>query len=193
MTALASTDVWVTVNPRDRDIGHGALSKCMGVAVIRFGDGILTYPSGGIPLPHIGHFGLQREMGIGLIEQPPGDGYEYRYDRENHKIKIFTSAGFTPAGTVSQPVFTGEALAVHSHAHTVADGTGGNAVTLNTDHLEATGGGTLTSSETSGGTPAGTVSQPTFAGAAVEAAGLAELDPAVTPAATTLRMLFVGE
>jgi len=75
-------------------------------------------------------------MGIGLIEQPPGDGYEYRYDRENHKIKIFTSAGFTPAGTVSQP---------------------------------------------------------TFAGAAVEAAGLAELDPAVTPAATTLRMLFVGE
>jgi len=37
------------------------------------------------------------------------------------------------------------------------------------------------------------VSQPTFTGAAVAAAALAELDSAVTPAATTLKMLFVGE
>lgn len=193
MTALASTDVTVTVNARDKDIGHGALSKFMGIATIAFGDGALTYPTGGVPLPAIGLFGLQRQVDIGLIESPYGDGYVYKYDPTNHKILIYTSAGVTPAGTVSQPTFTGSALATHAHTHTVVDGTAGNAVTLNTDHLEATGGGTLTGSSVSGGTPAGTVSQPTFTGTPVAAAALAEMANGTAVAATTLKMLFVGE
>lgn len=107
MTALASTDVTVTVNSRDKDIGHGALSKFMGIASIVFGDGALTYPTGGIPLPAIGRFGLQRQVDIGVVEPPSGDGYVYKYDRTNHKVLIYTAAGFTPSGTVSQPTFTG--------------------------------------------------------------------------------------
>ena len=193
MTALASSDVTVTVGVRDRDIGRGGMSKCLGVAQIAFGDGALTYPTGGIPLPAIGNFGLLRQMDFGALEPPPGDGYVYKYDRENHKILIYTSAGFTPEGTVSQPTFTGDALAGHTHDHSVTDGTSGNAVTFNSDHLEASGGGTLTSGSESGGTPAGTVSQPAFTGSAVAAGALAELDSAVAPAATTLRMLFLGE
>lgn len=191
MTALASTDVTVTMNARDRDIGHGALGKNMGIASVAFGDSALTYPTGGIPLPAIGSFGMQRQLDIGIIEQPPGDGYVYKYDRTNHKIKIYTSAGITPAGTIAS-TFTGSALATHAHTNTVTDGTAGNAVTLNTDHLEATGGGTLTNSSVSGGTPAGTVAS-VLTGAAIAAAALAELSSAVAPAATTLRMLVVGE
>lgn len=156
MTALASTDVVVTMNARDRDMGHGALSKFMGIASLSFGDGALTYPTGGIPLPAIGRFGLQRQMDMGIIEQPPGDGYLYKYDRDNHKLLIYTSAGG------------------HTHTHAVTDGTAGNAVTFNSDHLEASGGGELTSS------PA-------------DASALAELADTVAPAATTLKMLIVGE
>lgn len=159
MTALASTDVTVTVNSRDKDIGHGTLSKFLGVASIAFGDAALTYPTGGVPLPAIGRFGLQRQVDIGIVEPPAGDGYVYKYDRENHKILIYTAAGFTPAGTIP-----------------VTDGTAGNAVTFNTDHLEATGGGDLT-----------------LAGTPVPAAALAELADTEAPAATTLKMLFVGE
>ena len=115
MTALASTDVTVTVNSRDKDIGHGALSKFMGIATIAFGDAALTYPTNGVPLPAIGRFGLQRQVDIGIVEPPPGDGYVYKYDRTNHKIVIYTAAGGTPTGTVSQPTFTGSSLAGHTH------------------------------------------------------------------------------
>jgi len=119
MTALASTDVTVTVNSRDKDIGHGALSKFMGVASIAFGDAALTYPTGGVPLPAIGRFGLQRQVDIGIVEPPSGDGYVYKYDRANHKVLIYTSAGLTPAGSIAS-AFTGSALA--GHAHDLTDG-----------------------------------------------------------------------
>ena len=139
MTALASTDVTVTMNARDRDIGHKGLDKFMGIASIVFGDGALTYPTGGVPLPAIGNFGLQRQVDIGIIEPPYGDGYVYKYDRTNHKILIYTAAGGTPTGTVSQPTFTGAA---------------------------ATPTGAVAAPTFAGvaATPTGTVSQPTFAG-----------------------------
>jgi len=142
MTALASTDVTVTVNSRDKDIGHGALSKFLGIATIAFGDAALTYPTGGVPLPAIGLFGLQRQVDIGLVEPPYGDGYVYKYDRTNHKMLIYTSAGFTPAGTISQPTFTGVA---------------------------ATPTGTVSQPTFTGvaATPTGTVSQPTLSGDAL--------------------------
>ena len=125
MTALASTDVTVTVNSRDKDIGHGALSKFMGIATIAFGDGALTYPTGGVPLPAIGRFGLQRQVDIGLVEPPYGDGYVYKYDRTNHKIVMYQQkdpadtggadialpelgTGVTPAATTLKMLFVGE-------------------------------------------------------------------------------------
>lgn len=114
MTALASTDVTVTVNSRDKDIGHGALSKFMGIATIVFGDGALTYPTGGVPLPAIGQFGLQRQVDIGLIEQPSGDGYVYKYDRTNHKIRIYQNVDPADTGGADTPLVemgTGEAPA----------------------------------------------------------------------------------
>jgi hypothetical protein len=107
MTALASIDVTVTVNPRDKDIGHGALSKFMGIASLSFGDGALTYPTGGIPLPAIGRFGLLRQVDIGVVEPPPGDGYVYKYDRANHKIRIYgqgVTTGSTAASTSANGV-----------------------------------------------------------------------------------------
>ncbi len=77
------------------------------------------------------------------------------------------TSGGTPAGTVSAPTFTGDALATHTHTIPVTAGTAGDAVTNNAGTLESTGGQDLTTSATSGGTPAGTNSAPTFTGSAL--------------------------
>lgn len=91
------------------------------------------------------------------------------------------SAG-TPAGTVSQPTFTGNTLANHHHDAPVAVvgttgyvlnifGVGGNysAQAKFTVAADSTGSlsGCQTSTESIGLTPAGTVSQPTFTGNAL--------------------------
>jgi len=104
MTALAATDVTVTLGVRDRDIGRRGMSKNMAIPTILFGDGALTYPAGGIPLPAIGKFGFQRQIDFGSIEQPPGDGLIYKYDRANHKLRVYSqgvTTGSTAASTAS--------------------------------------------------------------------------------------------
>lgn len=78
---------------------------------------------------------------------------------------------YTPAGTVSAPTFTGDALAGHSHTIPVTAGTAGDAVTNNGGTLESTGGEDLTTSSNSAGTPAGTNSVPIFTGAAASLSG----------------------
>lgn len=125
MTALASTDVTVTVNSRDKDIGHGALSKFMGIATIAFGDSSLTYATGGVPMPAIGTFGLQRQVDFAAIMPPSGDGYVYKYDSTNNKILIYQGKdpgdtggadvplqeytnGGAPAATTLKMLFVGE-------------------------------------------------------------------------------------
>ncbi|MBU2549027.1 MAG: hypothetical protein KKB20_11475 [Proteobacteria bacterium] len=99
MADLTSADVVVVVQPPDRDVGHGALMKNLTLARITFGDGALTYPAGGIPLPGIGSFGFLRQLQFVAI-QGAADGFVYKYDPDNHKLKIFTQGlvtGSTPA------------------------------------------------------------------------------------------------
>jgi hypothetical protein len=100
MAAILSTDVTVSVATDKRDIAHGAAQKNISIADVTFGDGSLTYPSGGVPLPAIGEFGFQREIQLGLIEEAPANGFHYKFDRENHTIKIFTQ-GVTTSSTAA--------------------------------------------------------------------------------------------
>ncbi len=74
---------------------------------------------------------------------------------------VFTAAAYTPAGTISAPTFTGDALATHTHS-----------IPAGTD----SGGGT--SGATSGGTPAGTISAPVFTGTAASLTGTVSYAPA---------------
>jgi len=101
MPAIESSDVTVTISGRDKDIGHGALRKNMTIAGVAFGNGTLTYPTGGVPLPTIGNFGFQRQIDFGAIEEDPGDGFHYKYDRENHKILIYTMGVVTGSTAVA--------------------------------------------------------------------------------------------
>lgn len=92
------------------------------------------------------------------------------------------SAG-TPSGTVSQPTFTGSALGTHQHElpmqtvnntterftdpATFGTGTSRAAISTVTTTPDTTSAPVAMSQAVSAGTPAGTVSQPTFTGAAM--------------------------
>lgn len=89
MANLAATDVTVTLPSRDRDIGHGPLMKNITIATVTFGDGSLTYPAGGVPMPAIGDFGFQREVQIALPMASALDIYNYKYDKTNNKLGMY--------------------------------------------------------------------------------------------------------
>jgi hypothetical protein len=97
MTALASTDVTVSISNRDKDFGHGRLGKNITIADLTFGNGALTYATGGVPLPEIARLGFHKAISFGAIEES-ADGFVYKFDRANHKLKIFTQ-GFTTGST----------------------------------------------------------------------------------------------
>lgn len=110
MTALAATDVSVSISSRDLDfINAGASTKKFVIADITFGDGSKTYPTGGVPLPAIGNFGFRRQIAMGVVEQPASNGFIYKYDRANHKIKIFTQ-GFRTGPTAAAAAENGAKL-----------------------------------------------------------------------------------
>lgn len=97
MAEIVSTDVAVSIPPAGRDL-IPAGPKLMSLAEITFGDGALTYPTGGVPLPEIGQFGIKCELQRLFVQQPVANGFVYKYDAENHKIKIYTQ-GFTTGST----------------------------------------------------------------------------------------------
>jgi hypothetical protein len=89
MANLAASDVTITLNTRDRHV-LGGLRLSQGS--LAFGDGSATYPNGGVPMPAIGSFGMNKEVSMFDIVDASGDGLIYRYDQANRKIKIFTPA-----------------------------------------------------------------------------------------------------
>ena len=112
MTALASTDVTVAIPVQERDIAPES-PKLQSMATLTFGDGSLTYPSGGVPLPDKSQFGFKRAIEIGLIEQASANAGEHRYDRTNHKIRIFEAGteltgGAAPAARSIKVLFIGQ-------------------------------------------------------------------------------------
>lgn len=177
-----------------------------------------SYPTGGYALTGTALVG----SGITLLGvqfmggNNVAGGYQYAYDNVNKKLMVFRAGGFTPAGTVAAPTFTGSALGTHNHTFTgtelaahdhtipVTTGTAGDAVTNNAGVLESTGGQDLTSSSdtagtpagtnaaTSGGTPAGTNSAPAFTGTAVAAGALVQVANAVNLSTVKIRVFAIG-
>lgn len=89
MAYLAATDITTTLNAGDRHV----LGKIkMGIGTLAFGNGALQYPYGGIPAPANGIFGFNKAVSAISLLSPSSIGYSFRYDRTNHKIKIFAQA-----------------------------------------------------------------------------------------------------
>lgn len=85
MADIASTDVTYTlVDQRIQDSGlrHRQFK-------IEFGDGVLTYPAGGVPLDN-DKLGVPNDnVSLILYDSEDGDGFLYKYDRDDNKIRIY--------------------------------------------------------------------------------------------------------
>lgn len=153
-----------------------------------------SYATGGVVFPKE-IAGISRI--IGMIPIAGGAGYVFEFvpatASAEAKIKIYRSAGFTPAGTNGTSAVTGTAAAqtftgsaLGTHTHTVPSGTDG-------------AGGTT--GATSGGTPAGTngtsavtgtAAAQTFTGTAVAAGAMVEVANGVNLAAVDPTFLIIG-
>lgn len=96
MTDLASSDVTVTV------LRRWSQGKTRRSSVrITFGDGSLTYPSGGVPLPAFSSFGLKRRLDYLLLSDAgSASGLVWKYDKANHKLTAFEGSGDTVEGAL---------------------------------------------------------------------------------------------
>lgn len=85
MADIASTDVTITVQEKRIE---GARKRAR--VKIAFGDGALTYPSGGVPLPAYGQFGMKRFLEyIVLTDSDDATGIVWKFDQENKKLRAF--------------------------------------------------------------------------------------------------------
>jgi len=197
MAEIAITDVVTTISLQDMDYSQQGRVKSF--PTIAFGGGGLKYDTYGIPVPDFKKFGMKKVVKRLRIEQPP-DGYEYRYDKTPRvanpvapygTIRIFGSAGFTPAGSI--------AVADHTHDMKVIGG-----ITADEDVGVLASGPTLgklaatdrtivgADSATKGGVVAKTGLTATLTGTAVAAAALVELGNVVVPA-TVLELEVIGQ
>ena len=114
MTAIAAADVTVAAKAGCEDIAPKS-HKRMGLFDVTFGDGSLTYPTGGVPLPAIGVFGFKKQVQFGLAQQPVANGFLYKYDPATHKVKIYTQ-GVTTGATAATTVDANGAKVLNSAA-----------------------------------------------------------------------------
>ncbi len=85
MADIAAGDVTYTLlNKEVADSGMRVFRM-----TIAFGDGALTYPSGGIPLT-AAKMGCPNEIrSVDLFSPASANGYVYKYSQSNNKIRIY--------------------------------------------------------------------------------------------------------
>lgn len=123
MAAITSSDVTVTVAAGDREIAGGGAFKNLTLATVVFGNATLTYPTGGVPLPAIGSFGLRGGIDAAILIPPSGDGFVYKYDKTNHKILIY-SQGIRTGSTAVDACGTGALIEDSASAETAVRASG---------------------------------------------------------------------
>jgi hypothetical protein len=163
MTAIASTDVIVTITSRERS---GKQVKVLGT--IAFGDGSLTYPSGGVPLPAKSYFRLSSISRMNLTGDS-ASGYVFKYDYANHKITVFNTNTHAHDFLVKGGTAAASTDALNIKTAIVGKEAATDATALGAD--SATKGGVL----------------------AAAAGAMAALGTAITPAAITLYFEAYGK
>jgi hypothetical protein len=129
MSAIAASGVTFSVSGRsgamsiDEDGTRYKKIKCV------FGDGTSTYPSGGIPLSGLSSWGFPYTIGdVMIMDSSNGDGYIYKWDAVNNKIRIYY-----PVGThthdlklVNAAVSDGSTTRVNAGTNAIGANTGSN-------------------------------------------------------------------
>src|SRR3972149_5325313 len=119
MPAIAAANVTYTITSRER-IGRLKTIECS----IAFGDAALTYPAGGVPLT-LASLGLARNIKhINISDSSNGDGFVYKWDKTNNKIRIYVQGvtlSAAGAGTPDDyPVTAGVGVSTISFSAVVA-------------------------------------------------------------------------
>lgn len=84
MPDIASTDVTYTIV--DEQKVQGRRLTQLDAA---FGDGVLTYPSGGVPLDKT-KMGTPNEIiELNIVDAANANGLVYKYDKANNKLRIY--------------------------------------------------------------------------------------------------------
>lgn len=95
MADMGTSDVAVTVQPtvvfphNPWIEGEHRYAQCS----LSFGDGALTYPTTGVPMPGFTKFGLSRNMELLTIVDQAGTPYTLKYDRVNNSIRMYDPGG----------------------------------------------------------------------------------------------------
>lgn len=103
MADITAADVVVTQTHDDEDYSGQRMNRMY--PIIAFGNGILTYPATGVPLPDKIKFRLKSFVKRLFIERPPA-AYDYVFDATNWSIRIYVRAtgaelsGAVPATTL---------------------------------------------------------------------------------------------
>lgn len=85
MAAIGASDVSYAVSFRKKKES----SQVEQVVAISFGDGVKTYPAGGIPLTK-GQMGCPNVIvSAEMVDAGSADGFIYKYDLANNKIRIY--------------------------------------------------------------------------------------------------------
>ena len=100
MVALAASDVTVTVSERKR----GGSGVKIHFGTMAFGDGALTYPTAGVPLPAFGNFGFVREIKDIQITGVNGLTTDYKtmYDKTNNKLLLYEEEAVAAGGPLPE-------------------------------------------------------------------------------------------
>jgi hypothetical protein len=93
MADIASTDVTITIQ-KNRILKGSPGSQQRNLVKIQFGNGALTYPANGVPMPSFPSFGMRRELEY-LVMLDSGSGVTTRwvYDVANKKIRGWVDDG----------------------------------------------------------------------------------------------------
>lgn len=94
MAALDADDLTVVVTERWQE---GVKRHCRGTIAIAATD---TYPTGGIPLPVKGKFGMDRSVDVLVVSGSAGTAtqYMYGYDKTNYKLLLYEEEGTAAGG-----------------------------------------------------------------------------------------------
>jgi hypothetical protein len=98
MADIASSDVTVTVERRAIE-GKTRRNRVK----IVFGNGTLTYPAGGVPMPAASAFGMKVRLDyLTVFDSDDASGIMWKYDRENKKLRAFVQgAAHAAAGAAT--------------------------------------------------------------------------------------------
>ena len=100
MTALVAGDVTVTIERRSIE-GKTRRNRCK----IAFGDGALTYPAAGVPLPAFASWGMKRNLDfLTIFDENDASGFVWKYDKDNNKLRAWRI--LSAAAGVSGATFT---------------------------------------------------------------------------------------